>query len=95
MITRQPVNSDEKVAYNALRQLGSNERKQANLYLKELAEKTHRTDNDDIEEQTEIHEIVLNRDTFDELDSNRLLNSPQATEVQLNCKQSLKYKQTR
>lgn len=89
MITRQPENSDEKVAYNALRQLGSNERKQANLYLKKLAEKTHRTHNN--VEDTEMHEIVLNRDTFDELDNNRM-NSPQIAGVQLNHNQSLKFK---
>jgi len=91
VITRQPENSDEKVAYHVLRQLGSTERKQANLYLQELAEKTHKTQNNNVEEDTEMHEIVLNRDTFDELDNNRM-NGPQKTEVQINHNKSLKYK---
>ena len=91
VITRQPENSDEKVAYHVIRQLGSTERKQINLFLRELAEKTHKTQSNNIEEDTEMHEIVLNRDTFDELDNSRM-NSPQRTEVQINNNKSLKYK---
>lgn len=63
MINRQPENSDEKLAFNALRQLGSTERKQANLYLKELAEKAHKAHSN--AEDTEMHEVVVIRDTCD------------------------------